>query len=248
MEFDKAKLMNNINALIKERGLKIGELENELKVSTGYISRMSKPENETMPSVDFVWKIASKLQVSVDFLIDGDYTNATDNLDFMANFIHTLIKETDAMNMDWQRFSNPDTLIETYAMPEFPMIQKGMILDMEAGECRKSFSSLYKPKVKLTMGDENYNAFVPHLGGVLIFKLRDEETGNPVYEMYSADMEEDGIIPLCSSLESGRIVEVLMQDLYTCIDRHEKDLKVSEEARRRIRLYMQHIEETLPFN
>lgn len=248
MEFDKVKLMNNINALIKERGLKIGELENELKVSTGYISRMSKPENETMPSVDFVWKIASKLQVSVDFLIDGDYTNATDNLDFMAKFIHTLIDETDAMNMDWQRFSNPDTLIDTYAMPELPMIQQGMSMNIEDGECRKNYSSLYKPKVKLTMGDENYNAFVPHLGGLLVFKLRDEKTGKAVYEMYSADMEEDGIIPICSSLEDGKVVEVLMQDLYTCIERHEKDLKVSEEARRRIRMYIKHIEDTVPFN
>lgn len=248
MEFDKVKLMNNINALIKERGLKIGELESELKVSTGYISRMSKPENETMPSVDFIWKIASKLQVSVDFLIDGDYTNATNNIDFMAGFVHKLISETDGMNMDWQRFSNPNYLVETYAMPELPMIQKGMVMDIDDGECRKYYSSLYKPKMKLTMGDENYNAFVPHLGGLLVFKLRDEKTGKFVYEMYSADMEEDEIVPLCSSLDGGRIVEVLMQDLYICIERHEKDLKVSEEARRRIRLYMEAFEERLPFD
>lgn len=248
MEFDKMKLMNNINALIKDRGLKIGELESELKVSTGYLSRMSKPENETIPSVDFIWKLADKLQVSVDFLIDGDYTTATNNLEFMANFIHSLIKETDEMNMDWQRFSNPDKLVEEYVMPELPMVQKGMVMNIDDGECRKNFSSLYRPKVKLTMGDENYNAFVPHLGGLLVFKLRDEKTGKPVYEMYSADMEEDEIIPICSSLEGGKVVEVLMQDLYTCIWRHENDLKVSEEARRRIQMYMQYLEDTLPFN
>lgn len=248
MEFDKVKLMNNINALIKERGLKIGELESELKVSTGYISRMSKPENETMPSVDFIWKLSNKLQVSVDFLINGDYTSATDNLEFMSNFIHKLIAETNGMNMDWQKFFNPSCLVETYAMPELPMVKNEVVLDTVTGGCKMIFSSLYDSKIKLLMGEENYNTFVPHLGGLLIFKLNNAETGQLVYEMYSVDMEGDEIVLICSSLESGKVVEVLMQDLYACIERHEKDLKVSEEAKRRIRLYMQHLEETLPFN
>ena len=46
MDYDKQKLMDNIYFLIQEREIKIGELENEIGVSTGYISRLNKnPES-----------------------------------------------------------------------------------------------------------------------------------------------------------------------------------------------------------
>lgn len=41
MEFDKNRLMNNINTLIKERGMKIGSLETEIDISTGYLSSIT---------------------------------------------------------------------------------------------------------------------------------------------------------------------------------------------------------------
>lgn len=46
MEFDRARLMNNINTLIKDKNIKIGELENSIGISTGYLSKMSKADNE----------------------------------------------------------------------------------------------------------------------------------------------------------------------------------------------------------
>ena len=49
MEFDRSRLMNNITTLIKEKNIKIGELENSVGIITGYISKMAKPENESMP-------------------------------------------------------------------------------------------------------------------------------------------------------------------------------------------------------
>ena len=52
MEFDRARLMNNINTLIKDKNIKIGELENSIGISTGYLSKMSKADNESMPGID----------------------------------------------------------------------------------------------------------------------------------------------------------------------------------------------------
>ena len=40
MEFDRARLMNNINTLIKDKKIKIGELENSIGISTGYLSKI----------------------------------------------------------------------------------------------------------------------------------------------------------------------------------------------------------------
>ena len=55
MEFDRARLMNNINTLIKDKNIKIGELENSIGISTGYLSKMSKADNESMPGIDLIW-------------------------------------------------------------------------------------------------------------------------------------------------------------------------------------------------
>ena len=52
MEFDRARLMNNINTLIKDKNIKIGELENSIGISTGYLSKMSKADNESMPDME----------------------------------------------------------------------------------------------------------------------------------------------------------------------------------------------------
>ena len=42
MEFDKTIFMNNITYLLKRRNIKIGDLENKIGVSKGYISRINK--------------------------------------------------------------------------------------------------------------------------------------------------------------------------------------------------------------
>ena len=44
MEFDKTIFMNNITYLLKRRNIKIGDLENKIGVSKGYISRINKKE------------------------------------------------------------------------------------------------------------------------------------------------------------------------------------------------------------
>lgn len=41
-EFNRQRMMENVNELIKEKGLKVGEVESAIGVSTGYISRLTK--------------------------------------------------------------------------------------------------------------------------------------------------------------------------------------------------------------
>ena len=77
MEFDRSRLMNNITTLIKEKNIKIGELENSVGISTGYLSKMAKPENESMPGIDLIWKLAEKLGVSHRHL--GDLERGSSN-------------------------------------------------------------------------------------------------------------------------------------------------------------------------
>ncbi|MCD7825532.1 MAG: helix-turn-helix domain-containing protein [Clostridiaceae bacterium] len=108
MEFNRAKLMENIMSLIQQKGLKIGDVEAEAGVSTGYLSRLSKKETDSAPSADIVWKLAKALGVSTDMLIEGDFSHATDNLLYMRNFISRLKYMTDVNEMDWKTITMAD--------------------------------------------------------------------------------------------------------------------------------------------
>ena len=68
MEFNKQTLFDNIAFLVKKHNLRIGELENASGVSPGYISRASKDGGPT-PGIEFILKIADKLNVTIDTLI-----------------------------------------------------------------------------------------------------------------------------------------------------------------------------------
>lgn len=100
MEYSKQKLMENIYALIQERGIKIGELENELGVSTGYISRLNKNPDSTI-NIELVLNIANYFGVSIDVLVEGDMTKVRDNLHYMGQFINSLKDATDSNKLEW---------------------------------------------------------------------------------------------------------------------------------------------------
>ena len=68
-EFDIQRLMDNINSIIQQKNIKIGEMESDIGVSPGYISRLTKKGNGAATSADLIWKVAKYLGVSVDFLM-----------------------------------------------------------------------------------------------------------------------------------------------------------------------------------
>lgn len=107
-EFNRQRLMENVNELIKEKGLKVGEVESAIGVSAGYISRLTKKETDSAPSADIVWKLAKYLGVSTDMLIEGDFSKATHNLQYMRNFLLQLKVLTDSNELEWNTISVQD--------------------------------------------------------------------------------------------------------------------------------------------
>ena len=64
-------------------------------------SRLTKKETDTAPSADIVWKLAKYLGVSTDMLIEGDFSKATHNLQYMRNFVLKLKAMTDSNKLEW---------------------------------------------------------------------------------------------------------------------------------------------------
>ena len=101
MEFNRKKLIENINNLIQQRKLKVGEVEQAIGISTGYLSRLSKTGNESIPATDVVWKLARHLGVSTDALISGDFSEITDNISVLRKFVSKLKLQTGEELLKW---------------------------------------------------------------------------------------------------------------------------------------------------
>lgn len=115
-EFNKKLMLDNISFKLKETGKKIGELETEAGVSTGYISRTSKDGN-TKPGIDFVINVAEALGISVDTLINVNMAGLTPTELYLISFFEKLKKDTVADKLEWNRESeeilnsqNPDMI------------------------------------------------------------------------------------------------------------------------------------------
>lgn len=104
VEFDKNLMLSNIHYLIKQQGKKIGEVENEAGMSSGYLSRVSK-DQFTKPGIDFIFNVASILKVSIDTLVSIDLAALTPTESYLMNFIEKLCDDTMADKLDWNRES-----------------------------------------------------------------------------------------------------------------------------------------------
>lgn len=98
--FDKNRFFLNLSILVKEKGKKLGELEKDAGVSTGYLSRVRK-EGSNNPSLEVVVALASLLGVSVDKLIYGDLFEPTATENYLLTFIHKLTADTNAGDLLW---------------------------------------------------------------------------------------------------------------------------------------------------
>ena len=93
MEFDKKRCMSAIYAIAKEKGVKIGDLEKEANVSTGYLSKLNKEENTSSPSIELLLAVARVLGVTIDMLIYSEYEGLSSNERYMLKFLDKLINE-----------------------------------------------------------------------------------------------------------------------------------------------------------
>lgn len=249
MVFNRAKLMANIVALIKEKGVKIGELENRVGISVGYISKMTKAENESMPGIDLIFKLAQELEVSVEALVCGDFNKSNDNLLFLIQFLHSLIEDANSHRDEWRQFTDYQMIREEYDFPPLPMMAE----TLEGKDSPLRYVSGFRMDAKLTITNDNFYAFVSGIGPLVLFKLENHlpEGQKTELELYAINMGSgpEAVIPMCSSLDSDGEIAPYLMDLYNCLLRHSKDIQISEETRNLINGYLRSRDPSeLPFN
>ena len=103
MKYDKNLFIKNIYVLAKDKKIKIGELEANCNVSTGYFARFRQVEGKSAPGADVLMNAADQLSVSVDALLSFDFTQATEPEKKLQNFLAKLRLETETRKLHWQQ-------------------------------------------------------------------------------------------------------------------------------------------------
>lgn len=107
-DFNKSLLINNINFLMKRKGLKIGDVEKQIGVSAGYFSRICKEGNTTLPGIDFLYKLGNIIDAPLDALITVDYCALTPDENRILEFINVLLNKTNSNIYLWKKQSDKE--------------------------------------------------------------------------------------------------------------------------------------------
>jgi len=100
-DFDKTILINNISFLLKKYDMRMGDLEQILKISSGYISRIAKPGSDKKLSIDIVWKIARVFTINLIDLLETDISIPMSNTDLISKFLVKLSEQTRENSIEW---------------------------------------------------------------------------------------------------------------------------------------------------
>ncbi len=101
-EFNNTVLANNIAYLTKKTGLRIGELEEMLEISAGYISRTMKEDSKRKISIDIVWKIAQIFNIDIKALTENELWVPRHNVDLFVRFMRRLTEDTHDGYFSWE--------------------------------------------------------------------------------------------------------------------------------------------------
>lgn len=101
-EFDINTLANNIIYLTKKYGIRVGELEDTIGVSAGYLSRTIKKNSKKKMSIDIVWKIAQLFETDIKALTETEMWTTHTNTDLLERFLNRLYEDTRDNFFTWE--------------------------------------------------------------------------------------------------------------------------------------------------
>lgn len=106
MVWNRNLFLKNIKSLRKFYGLTLAELEERCPSIYGnYIARMNTAGSENRPTIDYVAEIADALDVSIDSLLNIDFTEMREATIFINNFLDVLLASTQKKYSMWEEIS-----------------------------------------------------------------------------------------------------------------------------------------------
>lgn len=259
MEFDKRRCMSAVYAIAKEKGVKIGDLEKEANVSTGYLSKLNKEENTSSPSIELLLAVARVLDVTIDMLVYSEYEGLSANEKYILKFLDKLINDTLSGGLQWEKETKKQLLnvgcdyIGNEPCAHHPLFEA--VETPNAGETDYPesysldacyYSRFFSDGETRIAGDGFHAKLSPADADIYIMKVENEEAhmgiGYDQFEIYL--LQKGGVSPLCCSEFVCSDIARQVQNLYKVIVDADSNLGINNEVKSIIDLYM----EGLPFN
>lgn len=223
--FDKTRCIATIYALAKEKGIKIGDLEEAGGVSKGYLSRINKEDSTSSPSIELLDSISRQLGVGIDFLVNYSTETLSPNEQFVMQFIDKLMRMTVAGKVEWLVETSTILNAEDDTVVANPLVSLTKNFSDDANvwyDCHVYRSAIYEDggvdvsgacyHAAITGGATVYlnsvTYSIPKEGGR--FSSWDYEKG--VIEVY---LIRDGVQPICSTFYVADELKKAVRDLYS---------------------------------
>jgi len=244
--FDKKRCLDNIYFLAKQKGKKIGELEELAGVSTGYLSRANKEDNTSKLTIDLIAIIAQVLEVSIDKLVYYDLASISANERKVIDFIEKLGQDTEQGSIDWEK--NPPVLptaIECYS-------------DGTTSEClflckngEPYYHSYFFPGHNTRQVGDFFTYALEDDVRVIFTKVKHAEAEGEDYELYflvQGDYNNPSSVePVCGTCPAREtLFDAALKKLYEIVDDSCRNVRLSPVVRRVIDRFMRDPLEAAP--
>lgn len=245
--FDKVRLAANIRILAQRNGVKIGELEEKAGLSAGYISRLSKTEEKSSPSLmELVCSVSERFGVSVDLLLKEKLQRLGENELYLLNFLAKLKDRTEKGTLSW----NYRTCEKMLSSEENFNVAKGYIdglgftrdyrseFDLQnmllagassAVVCGKEFYIVSVRKAAdgdFQNGEEGYELYFADRktgkGEPIVCAKKDSELYSRIHELFLMTMKS--VHQICFSESSRTVIEEFMRGESEADESSDEDL------------------------
>lgn len=225
--FDKKLCIENIYALAKEKGLKIGDIEEKAGVSKGYLSRINKEDSTSIPTIDLLASIADQLGVGIDFLVNFPRGVLSPNEEFVYQFIDKLMRGTVAGKLDWIVETSGLLDADTNAPVVNPLVHvtKNYSDDADVWYDTHTYTSGIYSDGSVSVIGNSYHAALPSsritvfLNSVQYYVPVEGERYSSVKQVDVIEMYlvTDGVKPLCSTFYVCDQLKKAINNLYTAV-------------------------------
>lgn len=251
--FDSSTLSSNLTYLCKQIDMRIGGLEETLRISPGYISRAIGENSKKKMSIDTIWKISKLFDVGIDTLIErklGTVT-MTKNEHFILDIIESLIKDCEDCKMSWIRETPKEMESKSFSdgPPDHPLMKDGEYYEMGAGGYPEKVadvvefnSQFFSDNFKIELMGNCYHADLPKTDtSVYIAHIRhynESFVPDEQYELYTINKSDGKITPVCGSLSVKEEISKALERLYKTVDEANATISMPKELRSTFEFYL----------
>ena len=228
-EYDKNRLVSNIEFLLKRSDIKIGDLETQCGVSVGYLSRLKNNEsNDVSPSAEVLLRLSRLLNVSLTSLLCSDMASMTETELFLQKVLEDMIKKTESNKLVWNRYTSYNIYEEKLrdGYTSLPLIEG--YEDNFGGE-HTFYRSMFTEETMVLGG--NYYVLFDNNNLYYLIPVSNEDRGL-VYELYILLPDDSFKTVCCSNNDSNPLIIKLLCDLFTSVEKSSKQIRIDEDVKK----------------